>query len=167
MRPAWQRISNIHRGDFSAAIAPVAVISMSIHYDAMRTAVVIFTGIVLLSGCAGKSTRATVAAGCYRFDDGTPFFRITGRTGTFVEKSNLKSFEIGSWRSEGREVEVTPAFILHDGTDSTPGGPARMAEAVTTLSSGVIRYKQANDRIILSIPIEAYGWEDVRLGKPC
>lgn len=42
-----------------------------------------------------------------------------------------------------------------------------MAEAVTTLSSGVIRYKQANDRIILSIPIEAYGWEDVRLGKPC
>jgi hypothetical protein len=42
-----------------------------------------------------------------------------------------------------------------------------MAEAVTTLSSGVIRYKRSDDQIILSIPIEAYGWEEVRLGKPC
>jgi hypothetical protein len=146
---------------------PVAVIPMSAHYDAMRTAVVIFMSMALLSGCAGKSTRAAVAAGCYRFDDGTPFFRIVGRTGIFIEKSNLKSFEIGSWRSGGSEVEVTPAFILHDGTGSAPVGPARMAEAVTTLSSGVIRYKQTDDQIILSIPIEAHGWEDVRLGKSC
>jgi len=42
-----------------------------------------------------------------------------------------------------------------------------MAQAVTTLSSGVIRYKQADNQIVLSIPIEAYGWEDVRLGKSC
>jgi hypothetical protein len=42
-----------------------------------------------------------------------------------------------------------------------------MAEAVTTLSSGIIRYKRADDQIILSIPVEAYGWEDVRLGKSC
>lgn len=140
---------------------------MSTHYNSMRAAVVIIAGIALLSGCAGKSTGANVAAGCYRFNDGTPFFRIVGRTGTFVDKSNLKSFEIGSWKSEGREVEVTPAFVLHDGSVSAPAGPARMAEAVTTVSSGVIRYKQSDDLIILSIPIEAYGWEDVRLGKPC
>jgi hypothetical protein len=133
----------------------------------MRIAVVIVTGMALLSGCAGKLSRANVAAGCYRFDDGTPFFRIAGRTGTFVDKAKLKSFEIGSWKSEGREVEVTPAFILHDGSVSAPAGPARMAEAVTSLSSGVIRYKWADNQIILSIPIEGYGWEDVRLGKPC
>jgi hypothetical protein len=140
---------------------------MSVRYDSMRAAVVIATGMALLSGCAGKSNPAKVAAGCYRFDDGTPFFRIVGRTGTFIDKSNLKSFEIGSWKSEGREVEVRPAFILHDGSASAPRGPARMAEAVTTLSSGVIRYKGTDDQVILSIPIEAYGWADVRLGEPC
>jgi hypothetical protein len=150
-----------------SASAPVADISMTGHCDAMRTLVVIVIGTALLSGCGGRSIPANVVGGCYRFDDGAPFFRVAGRTGTFVGKSDLKSFEIGSWKSEGHEVQVTPAFILHDGTVSAPPGPARMAEAVTTLSSGVVRYKRANDQIVLSIPAEAYGWETVHLGKPC
>ena len=136
-------------------------------FDGMCTLGVIVIGTTLLSSCAGKSTPANVPEGCYRFDDGTPFFRIDGRTGTFVGKSGLKSFQVGSWKSQGREVEVTPAFILHDGTESAPPGPAGMAEAVTSLSSGIIRYKQADGKIVLSIPIEAYGWADVRPGKPC
>ena len=133
----------------------------------MRTAIITLVGIALLSGCAGKPTPANIAGGCYRFDDGTPLFRIAGRTGTFVNTSGLKSFDIGSWKSDGREVEVTPAFVLHDGTNSAPAGRDRMAVTVTTLPSGILRYRQVNGHSILSIPIEAYGWADVQLGKAC
>jgi len=150
-----------------AVYGPVAVFPVRAHPDAMRTAGAILTGIALMSGCAGKSTPANVPEGCYRFGDGTPFFRIVGHTGTFVAKSGLNSFEIGPWKSEGREVQVAPAFLLRDGTTAAPAGPARMAEAVTTLPAGIVRYKRADDHIILSIPVEAYGWENVQLGKPC
>jgi hypothetical protein len=139
---------------------------MGAHYRAMQILIVI-AGAILLCGCAGKSTQSSVPEGCYRFDDGTPFFRIVGHTGFIIDNAGLKSFQVGPWKAQGREVEVTPAFILHDGTTSAPEGPARMAEAVTTLPSGGLGYRRANDQIIFSIPIEAYGWENVRLGKPC
>ncbi len=159
--PAFSR--SIPTGAFVA----FAVIPMTGHCGAMRTMITIVIGTVLLSGCAGKSVQANVAEGCYRFDDGIPFFRVAGKTGTFVDESSLKSFEIGPWRSDGREVEVTPAFILHDGTVSAPTGAARMAEAVETRSSGVVRYNRVNDQVMLSIPVEAFGWATVHLGKPC
>ena len=132
----------------------------------MRTMAAILA-LASLSGCAGKATPADIAEGCYRFSDGSPFFRVTGRKAIFVGKSDLRSFELGAWKSDGREVAVTPAFILHDGAVSAPAGPARMAEAVTTLSTGIVRYKRVAGSVVLSIPVEAYGWEDVRLGKPC
>jgi len=123
--------------------------------------------LALLSGCARRATPADIAEGCYRFSDGSPFFRVAGRKAIFVGKSGLKSFKFGAWKPGGREVEVTPAFILHDGTLSAPAGPPRMAEAVTTISTGVVRYSRASGSIVMAIPVEAYGWREVHLGKPC
>ncbi len=132
----------------------------------MPTRWVAIVGAALLSGCGNDARPIGVAEGCYRFADGTPFFRVRGRMGIFVTNAGLKSFKIGSSRPDHREVQVEPAFVVHYAT-GIPSGFARSAEAVTTLSSGSIRYERAGDRVLLSIPVEAYGWETVQLGKAC
>lgn len=132
-----------------------------------RTVMIAVVGAASLSGCSGARVPANVAEGCYRFDDEAPFLRVVGSRGTFVNSSGLNSFDIGAWNPDDRELEVRPAFVLHDGNVSSPAGPTRMAIAVTSRSSGTVRYEQVEGRTILSIPVEAHGWETVHLGRPC
>jgi len=125
---------------------------------------------MLLIGCARSPTQipAHIPAGCYRFSDGQPFFTIQGATGTFVARETLASFKIGNWRGKGRQdFEVTPAFVLHDGTVSAPRGQARMAEVVTSTPSGRLRYERRDGQDVLLVPVEAYGDVELFRADPC
>jgi hypothetical protein len=116
---------------------------------------------MLLTGCVRSPAQigAQIPAGCYRFSDGQPFFTVHGSTGTFVARGTLTSFKIGDWRGKDRQdFDVTPAFVLHDGTVSAPRGPARMADVVTSIPSGKLRYERRRDgKDLLLVPVEAYG----------
>jgi len=115
---------------------------------------------LLLTGCARSP--AHIPAGCYRFSDGQPFITVHGSTGTFVTQGTLASFKIGNWLGKDRkDFDVTPAFVLHDGRVSEPRGPARMADVVTSLPSGGLRYERRDGKDILLVPIEAFGWEEL------
>lgn len=120
---------------------------------------------ILLTGCA--QSPAQIPVGCYRFSDGRPFLRIEGSTGTFVYQASVASFKIGNWRRNRQDFVVTPAFVLHDGSASAPAGPDRMADLVTTIPSGKLRYQRRDGQDILVVPLEAFGEVEVFRGGRC
>lgn len=132
----------------------------------MRGLVLLLISSIPLFGCGER--QASVPAGCYQFEDGEPFLRITGTTGAFTSGASLKSFQIGPWRHADRHsMLVTPAFVLHEGRNSFPGRPAWMAEPVRSLPWGTIRYERQGNRDVLLLPIEAYGEVKLVRGNKC
>lgn len=107
---------------------------------------------------------APVREGCYRFDDGTPLFKIVGRQGFIQQKGQVKAFSIGGWHDLARKyVEITPAFYL---PGLAKGEPQRgYTELIPTISYS--RFAFDPKRNAFMVPIAAYGEQEVRLGAPC
>ena len=124
------------------------------------------TGAALLLVAACGQGHADIPPGCYYLADGTPLLKIAGATGTILSKGGLKSFEVGPALG-GHDIEVTPAFILHNGVITPPAGPVTMIEPVKSLPWGKIRFEKRGGRSVLLIPIEAYGEARLSLGPAC
>lgn len=115
-----------------------------------------------LAGCG--IIPANVPDGCYRFDDGTPLFKVAGNQGYLLSKGAVNHFRIGSWHELARKsVEIRPAFYL-------PGLPAsdpRRGETMPIPSIPYSRFAFDPQRNVFSVPIAAWGEEEVKLGRPC
>ena len=129
----------------------------------LRFLTLVVLPMLALSACG--SNPAAVRQGCYRFDDGTPLFKIVGRRGILLSKeSTVKTFEVGSWHEFSRKsVEIRPAFYL-------PGSPADdrgRGDAMPIPSIPYSTFAFDPKRDAFEVPIAASGEEDVRLGPPC
>jgi hypothetical protein len=115
-----------------------------------------------LAGCGVLP--ADVPDGCYRFDDGTPLFKIAGKQGYVLSKGQVKTFCIGGWHELSRKsVEITPAFYL-------PGLPSSDSRRDNTIAIPSIAYSTFAfdpEKNAFEVPIAAWGEEEVRLGRPC
>ena len=107
---------------------------------------------------------ANVPDGCYRFDDGTPLFKVVGKQGYVLSSGQVKTFRIGGghefWR---RSVEISPAFYL-------PGLPPSDPRRGNTMAIPSIAYSTFDFDPVqntFKVPIAAWGEDDVKLGRPC
>jgi len=132
----------------------------------VRLAVSLACGLLLLSGC-GRGF-AKIPEGCYRASDNQPILKVKGHQATVLVPGNLRTFKIGPWTDKKKgEFKTVPAFVLHDGTATLPRGPSKMFLRTETLQWGWLEFRQSNKSDILSIPLEAYGSEEVVQGAPC
>lgn len=107
---------------------------------------------------------AEVPDGCYRFDDGTPLFKIVGKQGHVLAKGQVKTFRIGGWHEFSRKsVEITPAFYL-------PGPPSTDPRRDNTIAIPSIAYSTFAfdpEKNTFKVPVAAWGEEEVKRGRPC
>ena len=115
-----------------------------------------------LAGCGVLP--ADVPDGCYRFDDGTPLFKIAGKQGYVLSKGQVKTFRVGGWHELSRKsVEITPAFYL-------PGSPSSDPRRDNTIAIPWIAYSTFAfdpEKHAFEVPVAAWGEEEVKLGRPC
>ncbi len=113
-------------------------------------------------GCT--PARAPVPDGCYRFDDGTPLFKIAGGQGFLIAGGRVKSFRIGGWHDgTHKTVEISPAFML----PGLPAGDPRRGVAEPIPSITYSRFAFDPSRNAFEVPIAASGEDTVKLGAPC
>jgi hypothetical protein len=107
---------------------------------------------------------ANVPEGCYRFDDGTPLFKIVGQQGFVLSNGQVKKFHVGGWHEFSRQsVEITPAFLL----SGRPSGDPRRGNTVAIPSIAYSTFAFDPEKTTLQIPVAAWGEDEVKLGRPC
>jgi len=107
---------------------------------------------------------ANVPDGCYRFDDGTPLFKIAGRQGYVLSNGQVKMFRIGGWHEFSREsVEIRPAFYL----PGLSSGDARRGNTIAIPSIAYSTFDFDPAQNTFKVPVAASGEEEVKLGRPC
>jgi|GEM_PF-3008111 len=126
------------------------------------TWIIILPLIFSLAGCGVLP--AHVPDGCYRFDDGTPFFKVIGNQGFVLPNGRVKRFHIGGWHElSRRSVEIRPAFYL----PGLPAGDPRRGETLPIPSSAYSTFAFDPRRNAFKVPVAAWGEEEVTLGRPC
>ena len=107
---------------------------------------------------------ADVPDGCYRFDDGTPLFKIAGKQGYVLSKGQVKTFRIGGWHELSRKsVEITPGFYL----PGLPSTDPRRGNTITIPSIAYSTFAFDAEKNAFNVPVAAWGEEEVKLGRPC
>jgi len=129
----------------------------------LRFVAVAVFAMLTLSACG--LLPAGVRDGCYRFDDGTPLFKIVGKKGVALSHgSQVRTFAVGGWHDLARtRVEIRPAFDI-------PGlgaGDPRRGDTMLIPTISYSTFAFDPKRNAFQVPIEAYGDEEVRLGQPC
>ena len=115
-----------------------------------------------LTGCGVLP--ANVRDGCYRFDDGTPLFKIAGKQGYVLSKGQVKTFRIGGWHELSRKsVEITPGFYL----PGLPSTDPRRGNTITIPSIAYSTFAFDAEKNAFNVPVAAWGEEEVKLGRPC
>jgi len=126
---------------------------------AMKLAIVLP---LTLAGCG--MLPADVPDGCYRFDDGTPLFKIAGKQGYVLSKGQVKTFRIGGWHELSRKsVEITPGFYL----PGLPSTDPRRGNTITIPSIAYSTFAFDAEKNAFNVPVAAWGEEEVKLGRPC
>lgn len=122
--------------------------------------------ISFLHGCSVE--KAKIEEGCYHYSDGDLAFKIINSQGFFGPDAAMKSFKVGEWIDRERGLfEVTPAFVLHDGTVSLPNGPSKIPQIVSTKPSGMLKFESRGGQDVILVPREAYGELEVTRGGSC
>lgn len=115
-----------------------------------------------LTGCGVLP--ANVRDGCYRFDDGTPLFKVVGKHGYVLAKGQVKTFRIGGWHELSRKsVEITPGFYL----PGLPSTDPRRGNTITIPSIAYSTFAFDAEKNAFNVPVAAWGEEEVKLGRPC
>ncbi|MEO5937443.1 MAG: hypothetical protein ABIQ43_00365, partial [Sphingomonas sp.] len=74
---------------------------------------IILSSLLIFSSSGCGLISAPVRDGCYRFEDGTPLFKVVSRKGFVLPKGEVREFTIGGWNDLGqKKVRITPAFNL-------------------------------------------------------
>ena len=107
---------------------------------------------------------ANVRDGCYRFDDGTPLFKIVDRQGYVLSNGQVRMFRIGGWHELARKsVEIRPAFYL----PGLPSGDPRRGNTIATPSIAYSTFDFDPAQNTFKVPIAAWGADEVKLGRAC
>ena len=107
---------------------------------------------------------ANVPDGCYRFDDGTPLFKIVDKQGYVLSHGQVKTFRVGGWHEIWRRsVEISPAFYLPGLPSSDPRRGNTIA--IPSIAYSTFDFDPAQNRF--EVPVAAWGEVDVKLGRPC
>jgi hypothetical protein len=129
----------------------------------IRFTIAALLSVVALTGCGLIPAR--VRDGCYRFEDGAPLFKITGRQGVVLSKAAaVRTFRVGGWDDLAQKfVQVTPAFYF----PGLPTGDSRRGNTLSIPSISYSRFAFDPKRDAFEVPVAAWGEEEVRLGPPC
>jgi len=71
---------------------------------------------------------------------------------------DVQTTVIGPWHDKDMgSFEVSPGFVVHDGTKTPPRGPTVMFKALPDGITGKLTYRRERGEDVILVPVEAYG----------